>query len=134
VKKILLGVIVAAVAVAIAVPVAFGGPGATVTKTCNPANALPGHTGCDFTMLDGTGTWVTYSPSAYNDVITPSGNENEHFEGSGITNNTGADVILNAANTTVPTCYSFTTKNTTPNWQLVIHADGTYTLDCAFSK
>jgi hypothetical protein len=134
VKKVLLACVAAAVAVAIAVPVAFGGGGgATVTKQC--ANPIQGLTGCQFNFFDGNGTLTTYNPSSFNDVITPSGNENEHFEGT-IANNTGQDVTYNAGTplTAGDTCYSFATKNTTSDWQLLISASGAYTLDCHFAK
>jgi hypothetical protein len=133
VKKILLG-LVAAVAVAIAVPVAFGGSGgATVTTTC--AYPISGLSGCQFNYWNGDGAREIYNPTSYNDVITPSGVENEHFEGT-TTNTTGHDVVYTTSTplTTGDSCYSFATKNTTTNWQLTINASGAYTLDCHFSK
>jgi hypothetical protein len=135
-KKILLGLVAAAVVVAVAVPVALGANnsnnGAAVTKTC--IHTLPGFTGCQFGFIDGNGNPITYNPANYNDVITSSGNENEHFDGTGIPNNTGGDVTYNATNMPGQTCYSFATTNTTSDWQMVIHADGSYALDCHFSK
>jgi hypothetical protein len=133
VKKILLALVAAAVTVAIAVPVAFGGSSAVVMTQC--ANPLPGLSGCQFNFFDGTGNMTTYNPTAFNDVITPSGNENEHFEGT-ISNNTGNDVIYNAGTplTAGDTCYSFATTHKTLDWQLAISASGAYTLDCHFQK
>ncbi len=137
VKKFVLALVIAAVAVGIAVPVAFAGGGATVTKQCptvgiDPATMLPG---CQFNFLNGNGTWDLYNPTVFHDVVTPSGNENEHFEGT-IANDTGHDVIYTADSPLTPgqSCYSFVTGHTTLDWQLTISASGAYTLDCHFSK
>ena len=120
-------------------PVAFAGGGATVKNTC-PVGAdelvqATQLTGCKFNFFNGNGVMDLYNPTKFNDVITTSGNENEHFEGT-IANNTGLDVIYN---TTTPltagkTCYSFVTQKSTTDWQLTISASGAYALDCHFSK
>jgi len=98
---------------------------------------LAGYTGCNFGFFDGNGTSVTYQPSFYHDVLTPSGNETEVFEGV-VANNTGKTVIYSANSgspvTPNQTCYSFVTKDATLHWQLVINATGDYTLVCIFHK
>ncbi len=138
-KKILLALGIVAVAVGIAVPVALAGPGATVKNQCptgvdviDPATGLPG---CQFNFYNGNGIMDLYNPTKFNDVQTPSGNENEHFEGT-IANDTGLEVIYTTDSplTAGQSCYSFVTHTTTPDWQLTIGASGAYTLDCHFSK
>jgi hypothetical protein len=98
----------------------------------NPATGLPG---CQFNFFNGNGVRDLYNPTTFNDTQTPSGNENEHFEGT-IANDTGVDVIYTAASplTAGEKCYSFVTEKTTLDWQLTISASGAYTLDCHFSK
>ena len=138
-KKILLALAAAMVAVAIAVPVAFSAGGAQVTSECpnagvlNPATGLPN---CQFRFFDGNGTPnVVYSPTAFQDVLTPSGNETETFKGT-IANDTGHAVIY-TADSGAPidpsqTCFSFVTGAFTPDWQLTISASGKYSLVCHF--
>jgi len=90
-----------------------------------------------FGFWDGNGTFTTYAPSSVHDVLTPSGAETEVFKGT-IANGTGQAVIYTANSgppiPTGQTCFSFTTGNTTPDWQLTISASGNFTLTCHFSS
>jgi hypothetical protein len=119
---------------------AFGGSGAIVKNTCpnvagnDPATGLPG---CQFNYFDGNGNMNLYKPASFHDVITPSGVENESFQGN-IANDTGQVVTYSAdSGAPVPagsTCYSFATHNTTTDWQMTIQPSGAYSLDCHFAK
>ena len=136
--KKLVVVLAAAVAVGIAVPIAFAGGGAQVTNSCpnagapNPVTGLPN---CQYSFVDGNGAAAIYNPAAFHDVVTPSGNETETFKGP-IANDTGHAVIHTpTSGAPIPagqTCYSFVTNNVTPDWQLTI--SGNFSLDCHFSK
>lgn len=110
--------------------------GASQVKSCADV-PYPLSSSCNFTFWDGNGFLSPYTPNSYHDVLTPSGVETEVFKGV-IANDTGHAVIYNA-NSGYPipanqTCYSFVTKNTTPDWQLTISASGNYTLECHFQK
>ena len=104
------------------------GDGASVTDTCPAAS-------CDFVFWDGNGTLTTFKVDDYHDVVAPNGQENETFTGK-VANNTGHAVLYTTdGGPPVPagqTCYSFVTKNTTPDWQLTISASGHYSLACHF--
>ena len=117
-----------------AVP-AFAARASQVKDCASVPYPLPAQTGCNFGFWDGNGVLTTYAPDSYHDVLTPSGNETEVFKGT-VANDTGQAVIY-SANSGAPipsgqTCYSFVTKNTTPDWQLTISASGNFTLVCHF--
>lgn len=115
------------IALLLAGPAVAAGNGAVVANECPIAS-------CNFQFWDGNFSLVTYVVDAYHDVITPSGNETETFHGT-VGNNTGTAVLLAPGVGPIPsdqTCYSFATQNTTPDWQLIISASGSYTLVCHF--
>lgn len=139
-KKILFALVVAAAAVAVAVPVAFaGGNGAQSLSQCPTSgiNSVTGLPGCEFNYFDGNGAMSLYTPSSFHDVTTPSGVENESFQGK-TSNNTGGVVTYSAySGAPIPagsTCYSFVSGKTTADWQMTIQASGDYSLDCHFAK
>ena len=108
------------------------GNGATQANGC-PTTAAQ----CSFVFFDGNGALTLYVPSAYHDVITPSGNETETFRGSNIPNDTGHAVVYRTdSGAPVPpgqTCLSFQTGHTTTDWQLTITPNGGFSLECHFA-
>jgi hypothetical protein len=138
-KKVLFALATAMLVVAVVVPVAFAGGGAQVMSQCpstgtNPVTGLPG---CQFNYFDGNGAMSLYSPAAFHDVTTPSGVENESFQGK-TANDTGQVVTYSAySGAPIPTgstCYSFASGKTTTDWQMTIQPSGAYSLDCHFAK
>jgi hypothetical protein len=110
---------------------------ATVTNEC-PAGefSLIGKS-CDFYFWDAQGTQVQFNAAAYHDTISASGNETQVIKGFGL--QPGDAPVVYSANSGDPvpagqTCWSFTTGKTTANWQMIIEADGTWTLTCNFKK
>lgn len=138
-KKVLFALAVAIVAVVIAVPAAFAGAGAHVLNSCpsNDTNPVTGLPSCEFNYFDGNGNMSLYNPSTFHDVITPSGVENESFQGN-TANNTGEVVTYSAySGAPIPagsTCYSFASNKTTTDWQMTIQPSGAYDLECHFAK
>jgi hypothetical protein len=139
VKKILIALAAALVVVAVAVPMALAGGGAQVTDKCPTigTNKVTGLPGCQFNYFNGNGVMGLYNPTSFHDVLTPSGVENESFQGT-IANGTG-QVVTYSAHSGAPipagdTCYSFVSGNTTTDWQMTIQPSGAYNLDCHFAK
>jgi hypothetical protein len=142
-KKIMLLAVavlaLASVGVAAGVATAGNGNGAAVlTMTSSPTPAFPIiDSGYNFQFFDGNGNLALFTPTAYHEVVAPSGVNNEVLQGT-IANDSGQAVIYSANSgppvTAGQTCWDFATGNTTANWQMTISASGNYTLTCHFGS
>jgi hypothetical protein len=124
----------AAVVLAFAVP-AMAGSGAVITNTAT--HSIPGEAGYNFSFWNGNGDFVSFAPTYYQEVLTPSGVNNEVLKGQ-VANDTGAEVVYSAfSGGPIPSgqsCWDFQTGQTSTDWQMTIEASGAYTLACHFSK
>ena len=138
-KRLLVAAIaVVAIGVAVSAGVASAGNGANVLTMANtpvPLAPIPGMGNTyNFSFFDGNGQSALFTPTYYQEVVTPGGVNNEVLKGT-IANDTGHAVIYTAdSNPYKPgaTCWDFATGNMSPDWQMTISASGNYTLACHF--
>ncbi len=125
----------AAVASVLFVVPALAGNGATITNTAS--HSIPGQTGYNFIFWNGNGVQQQFTPTSYQEVLAPSGVNNEVLKGL-TSNNTGAPVTYSAnSGNPIPAgqpCWDFATGNTSTDWSMTIDTDGSYTLNCHFGK
>jgi hypothetical protein len=121
-----------ALAAAFAIP-AMAGNGAVITNTAKVS--IPGQTGYNFIFWNGNGIQQPFAPTYYQEVLTPSGVNNEVLKGT-VANDTGAPVVYSAfSGGPIPSgqpCWDFATGNTSTDWQMNIDVSGNYTLTCHF--
>ena len=131
-------VVAAVAAVVLAVP-AMAGNGATQKDmTTNPTAAFPLiGTGYNFIFWNGNGDLVEFAPTSYQEVFTPSGNNNQVLKGI-VANDTGTPVTYSATSGgPIPAgqqCSDFGSGKLSTDWSMTINADGKYTLTCHFAK
>jgi hypothetical protein len=133
----LLSVALVALTAGVTTGIATAGNGAvilTMANTPNPAKPLVG-TGYNFVFWNGNGQETLFTPTYYQEVLTPSGVNNEVLKGR-IANDTG-QVVTYSANSGAPipagqTCWDFATGNESTHWQMTIDTSRNYTLNCHF--
>jgi hypothetical protein len=130
---VLLAALAAVSAVVAASAFAGNGNGAVITN--NAKVSIQGQTGDNFIFWNGNGVQQPFAPTYYQEVLTPSGVNNEVLKGT-VANDTGAPVVYSAfSGGPIPSgqpCWDFATGNTSTDWQMNIDASGNYTLTCHF--